>query len=191
MNTNQNPDNTCGSSVSESSQNIGSSERAKEWLRMLIADEMSKDETDVDLIAHAEEGIDVIDRITAHRRRCGGHGDLKPVDIRQAEAGWSGRRTDTKDADRARMADAKRNLREPPLGAGAEVMELAQKDPEAAKEWLRMAIKMELCRTEQDPDFIAHLEEGIEIIDAMVAMFNDPKGPEGFTLPDLDDYNKP
>ncbi len=163
-------------------------EAAKEWLRMVIAQKISKDQTDVDLIAHAEEGIQIIDCITARRR---GHADLKPVEIRQADAGWSGRRADMKEADRVRMANAKRNLREPSADAGAEVMALARRDPEAAKEWLRMAIRMELCRTEQDPDFIAHLEEGIEIIDAMVALFKDPEGPEGFTLPDLDDYNKP
>ena len=203
MNTNETPDNTCGTPASESSQNIGSGgrakaerrycearrpvwdevlrlgvrnpEAAKEWLRMLITDELSKDETDAGLIAHAEEGIEIIDRITARRRRRGGPADLHPADIRQAYAGWSGRRTDTKEADRARMAAAKRHLREPSLGAGAEVISLARKDPEAAKEWLRLVIKMELCRTEQDPDFIVHLEKGIEIIDSMIALSDDPE----------------
>lgn len=216
MNTDQNPNNTCGSPASESSHNVGSGgrskaeyhycearrpvwnevlrlgvknpEAAKEWLRMVIAQEISKDQTDVDLIAHAEEGIQIIDCITARRR---GHSDLKPVEIRQADAGWSGRRADMMEADRARMANAKRNLREPSADAGAEVMALARRDPEAAKEWLRMAIRMELCRTEQEPEFIVHLEEGIELIDRLVALVNDPESPEGMTLENFEDYINP
>lgn len=70
-------------------------------------------------------------------------------------------------------------------------MALAKKDPEKAKEWLRMTIRLETSMANPNPDFIAHLEEGIEIINLWIDLATDPNRPPGFTLEDLPDWGDP
>lgn len=70
-------------------------------------------------------------------------------------------------------------------------MALAKRNPEEAKEWLRMTLRIETSRDTPDPDFIAHLEEGIEIINLLIEINNSPHKPPGFTLADLSNWGDP
>lgn len=69
------------------------------------------------------------------------------------------------------------------------IIELAKRDPEAAKAWLRKIIELEASRRSPDQEFLEYLVEGIDIIDRLVAIINNPDLPPELTLESFPNWN--